>query len=87
MNRKQILEEAIRIVCGGRNYGTPEDNFGVVAQLWSVYIDAPVSAEDVSAMQIMLKLARVKTGVAKDDNWIDIAGYAACGGEIGGIAE
>lgn len=30
----------------------------------------------------MLKIARIASGNAKEDNWIDLAGYAACGGEI-----
>ena len=33
-------------------------------------------------MLILLKVARIKSGKKKNDNWIDIAGYAACGGEI-----
>lgn len=26
--------------------------------------------------------ARIASGHAKSDNWVDLAGYAACGGEI-----
>ena len=77
MKRKQILDEATRIVCAGRDYGTPEDNFGIIAALWTVYLDAPVSSQDVAVMMLLLKVARIKTGAAKSDNWIDIAGYAA----------
>lgn len=43
-----------------------------------------IEAEDVAAMMVMFKMARVATGQNKVDNWIDAAGYAACGGEIGG---
>ena len=28
------------------------------------------------------KIARTASGHAKEDNWVDLAGYAACGGEI-----
>ena len=28
------------------------------------------------------KMARIVSGHAKEDNWVDIAGYAALGGEI-----
>lgn len=30
------------------------------------------------------KVARIATGSGSQDNWIDLAGYAACGGEIEG---
>lgn len=43
-----------------------------------------VEPEDVAAMMSLLKIARVATGHGKADNWIDLAGYAACGGEIEG---
>ena len=38
--------------------------------------------KDVAAMLAMLKIARIASGNAKEDNWVDLAGYAACGGEI-----
>lgn len=38
--------------------------------------------EDVAVMMILLKIARVAGGHGKSDNWVDIAGYAACGGEV-----
>lgn len=39
-----------------------------------------LTPQDVACMMILLKVARIKSGHHKDDNWIDIAGYAACGG-------
>jgi hypothetical protein len=45
-------------------------------------IDAPVSATDVAVMMGLLKIARIKTSPAHADNWVDLAGYAACGGEL-----
>lgn len=87
MNRKQILDEASRIVCGGREYGTPEDNFAEIAALWSVYLRTKLKPKDVAVLMMLMKIARIKTGNAKSDNWIDIAGYAACGGEIEGIKD
>lgn len=30
----------------------------------------------------LLKIARIATGHGKADNWVDLAGYAACGGEL-----
>lgn len=39
--------------------------------------------EDVAAMMALLKIARIAAGGKKADSWVDLAGYAACGGEIG----
>jgi hypothetical protein len=33
-------------------------------------------------MMALLKVARIATGHGKADNWVDLAGYAACGGEL-----
>lgn len=81
MKREEILNTAACIVTGER-YGRPEDNFEAVARLWGAYTGHEFTAVDVAAMMILLKLARVSSGHAKTDNWIDIAGYAACGGAI-----
>ena len=40
--------------------------------------------EMVAHMMILMKIARSAIGKPKADNWIDIAGYAACGGELQG---
>lgn len=84
MKRTEILEAACRCVCGDRehDYGYPESNFGKIAEFWSTYTGYPFDAKDVAAMLALLKIARIASGHAKDDNWIDLAGYAACGGEI-----
>lgn len=89
MERKEILEEAVRIVTGERQnqYGDAEDSFGLIAGLWGDYLNHPVSSKDVALMMILLKVAREKGGNGKADNWVDIAGYAACGGEIATAAK
>ena len=83
MKRAEILEEARRCVCGEREqeYGTPENNFALVGKLWEAYSGQPFSAKDVAMMLALLKVARIKTGV-KGDSFVDLAGYAACAGEI-----
>lgn len=84
VNRKAILETAEKYVCNDRNnqYGSPEDSFKVIADLWAGYLGTKITAKDVAAMMVLLKMARVRTGAGKADNWIDAAGYCACGGEI-----
>ena len=84
MKRKDVLEQALKCVCGDReqDYGSPEDNFKKIADFWSTYLGYDVAPVDVAAMLALLKIARIASGNAKDDNWIDLAGYAACGGEL-----
>jgi hypothetical protein len=93
MKRAEILAAAERCVCGDReqDYGSPENNFQTVAELWNAYLKGKAdccvtgklfNAVDVAAMLALLKIARIASGKAKEDNWVDLAGYAACGGEI-----
>lgn len=84
MNRAEILAAAEKCVCGDReqDYGSPERNFSRIAEFWSTYTGYPIIAEDVAAMLALLKIARIASGHAKADNWVDLAGYAACGGEL-----
>ena len=89
MNRPDILKAALRCVCGDReqDYGSPENNFQTIANLWIDYLSAKqdvldIQPKDVAAMLALLKIARIASGHAKEDNWVDLAGYAACGGEL-----
>lgn len=84
MTRFDILDTAGEIVGGHRvtDYGEPEDNFGVIAQMWSAYLGIDISEVDVSMLMVLFKAGRIKSGTATEDSFIDICGYAACGGEI-----
>lgn len=100
MERAEILEAARICVCGERehDYGTPEDNFTTIGLLWGVYLNAAhpeytktfplngITAKDVATMMALLKVARIATG-SSPDSFVDLAGYAACAGEIAGRAE
>ena len=87
--RVEALREAAKIISSDRNkqYGAPEDNFERTAKIWSVILGIPISNEDVAMMMVGLKVARYasKSGY-QPDTWIDIAGYAGCGYEVGKIA-
>lgn len=85
MTRKECLNAAIDAVCKDREntYGSPEDNFKLIAELWSTYTGAKISPQDVAVMMILLKTARVRNGTNHSDNFVDMAGYAACAAEIG----
>lgn len=84
MTRREILEEAVACVCGQReqDYGSPENNFKLISELWSDYLSSQISPVDVAMMMAMLKIARIKSGKSTADSFVDLAGYAACGGEI-----
>ena len=95
--REQVLSAARACVCGDReqDYGSPENNFRTIAGLWNSYLygaglmENPnpdvwkgLKPKDVAAMLALLKVARIAGNRPKQDNWIDLAGYAACGAEL-----
>lgn len=90
MDRKQILDAATECVMKDRNatHGDPEDNFKTIAKYWSTYMTSTYGAlieftlQDVAALMILVKMSRLSTSPSHPDHWIDIAGYAACGGSI-----
>lgn len=86
--RERMLAEACDIISGARakQYGGPEDNFERIAKLWSVIFGIKVTKEDVAMAMVAVKVARYasKSGF-QPDTWVDIAGYAACGYEVGEI--
>lgn len=84
MTRPEILDAAKACVCGQReqDYGNPENNFGLIGRLWTVYTGTLITAKDVAMMMALLKIARIKTGTGTEDSFVDLAGYAACAGEI-----
>lgn len=86
--RKETLKQATDAVCTDREgqYGSPEDNFRRIADLWTTYCGGySFEPKDVAMMMSLLKIARIATGKHKDDNYIDLAGYAACGAELGSL--
>lgn len=87
MKRSEMLDKAKETVCGHReqDYGTPEDNFGIIAEYWNTYLmyrDGRLTAVDVANMMCLFKIGRITTGTGTEDSYIDLAGYAACGAEI-----
>jgi hypothetical protein len=86
--RVEALREAAKIIAGDRDvqYGGPEENFTRIAKIWSVIIGKEITPEDVAMMMVGLKVARYasKSGF-QPDTWIDIAGYAGCGFEVGSV--
>lgn len=84
MTRSNILRKAEQIINGERQeqYGDAKDNFSMIAALWSDYLGIFITPRQVANMMILLKIARDKGGEYKEDNFVDICGYAALGGEL-----
>lgn len=84
MNRTEILKTAQEYITKDRTatHGEAENNFNLIAELWSCYLNVPITEDDVAALMIMLKLARIKGNPAHIDHWLDICGYSAIGGEL-----
>jgi len=88
--RARILNEAMKITHHDRNanYGNPEDNFQHIANLWNDYLRvrrpqaAVITAGDVAVMNMLIKVARLGNNAMHRDSVVDIAGYAACMGDI-----
>lgn len=82
---KTILQTAHEIIYGDREqvYGEPSKNLNVIASYWSNHISATtgetitLTADDVCAMMILLKVARLSNTPTHLDSLVDIAGYAA----------
>jgi len=84
-DRTRVLAEAIDLINGERekHYGTPAENFQVIADMWSAYLGHAVSASDVCNMMALLKIARLRNGPHRDSS-VDGAGYLALGFEVDG---
>jgi len=86
-NRTEVLQEADNLVNGDRNvdYGDPIDDFRKTAKMWDIYLKSVYEnrsyllPHDVAALMSMLKLSRIAWSPEHRDNWVDLAGYAACG--------
>ena len=80
-----VLEEAQSIIYGDREktYGHPAKNLKTIANMWNAYLnnmdDAnfSVTAKDVAAMMMLVKVARYANDPSHRDNLVDICGYAA----------
>lgn len=90
--RARVLNTALGLTTGERNvqYGPPAADFHRTADLlhslgFRVRVgddgrQRGILPSDVARIMICLKLSRTMWAY-KEDNWVDIAGYAACGGE------
>jgi len=78
----ELLREALRITTGPRAsaYGHASENLGRTAALMDAYLDGldrPLTAGDVAALMICVKLARLHRSPDHYDSLMDVAGYAS----------
>lgn len=88
VHRSDMLAEITAIVMADRqnSYGQPEDSFADIANMWNAFLGSRLAvgltSTDVAVLMLLLKVARIKANPRHDDNWLDVAGYAICGGAI-----
>lgn len=86
--QQTILEQAATIVDGDREqtYGDPGRNLRTIAALWTDWLRArgfleaaddltQLTTDDVAAMMVMLKLARLANDPRHRDSQVDACGY------------
>ena len=83
-DRAEILSEAAQAITVDRaaTHGDVERNFEMIAAIWSARLGVNLRPDQVAIMLIDLKTARAWGNPAHRDNWVDMAGYAACGAEV-----
>jgi len=84
MNRQDVLDNAAEYITAARDevYGDPLTNHQRIADLWSPILGIDVQPEEVVLCMIAVKMSRLCKTPDHEDSWVDIAGYAALGGEI-----
>jgi hypothetical protein len=84
-----MLREAATLIAGDREaeYGTPQVNFGRIADLWNVQFrhllaeGKTFTPKDVALGMTQVKLARA-IQTPKRDSFVDAAGYVALAYEL-----
>ncbi|WP_159585900.1 DUF6378 domain-containing protein [Chelativorans xinjiangense] len=90
MRATDIASRAAELVGGDRDrqHGAKRDNFDRIATMWNAWLHtrkepgADLSAHDVGIMMVLMKVARTQSGDLNLDDYVDMAGYASCAGEV-----
>ena len=92
MNRKDVLEEALKLITGDRaeSYGDAYENHARIAEGWNIIIRGAMMShglltpDHVALMMDWVKTSRLIESIDHVDSWIDKAGYTALGAELTG---
>jgi hypothetical protein len=82
-----ILQEAGKLIDGDRDeqHGNRDDCLASITILWDAWDrirkPGPPTSVDTCVKMVMVKLARIARGTHNRDNWRDLVGYGAMGGE------
>lgn len=89
LQRSDVLDAARQAVTVDRaaTHGALGSSFVQIAAIWSVRLGVTITPAQVAILMIDLKTVRGWGNPGHFDNWVDIAGYAACGGELSGAAK
>lgn len=84
MKDSKVYTEIAKIREGRKvSHGEAKANFTMIANLWSSYVGATITAKDVGFMMAMLKASRYKGGDKDNlDNFVDGANYIALAGDM-----
>jgi hypothetical protein len=84
IDRGFVLDRAKALITGERakEHGDASVTFSKIAERWSSLLGCEVTSKDVALMMIELKIVRSKQNPNAEDNYVDIAGYAALGAEL-----
>ena len=73
--RSGVLAEADTLINGDRqkHYGTPQENFAAIAQMWSAYLGTSVSPADVCNLWRASRLPACAMALTGTHRWTDAA--------------
>lgn len=80
VKEKSILDKAKEVIDDReQGYGTVKKNFDTIASFWTTYLNgrSTIHGGDIGMLMALMKIARQANG-HKEDNLVDIAGYARC---------
>jgi hypothetical protein len=66
----------------GKDYGSPETNLGRTAALWSAYLSAEITPEQVAVCMALVKVSRMAASF-KVDNYVDAKAYLEIAERLG----
>ena len=87
--RAELLADAEAAVNNDQNadYGNPNQDFKRTAEFWSTFLGVAITPTQVGMMMALLKISRSAWSPGRRDNYLDLAGYAACTWSIDAPAE
>lgn len=84
--RAEVLATAESLINGDRadTYGPPEESFGRIGRIWGAILNLPdIDPSTVALMMAGMKISRASGQLDHEDSYVDLAGYAALGAEMG----